>query len=430
MLLFIIHSSYFIIQKKVTDVETTGNSRRMKFGRYDIASFVSFFAYAAGSVVIPVALVSLARDLGFTLEKGGMSAGGALHFGRTVTMVATMLLSGFLAGRWGKRKTMGWAVALMGVGMSLCAIAPFYGILFLALLVAGMGEGVIEGLSTPFIQNLHPKEPGRYINFSHAFWSIGVVVTVLASGALMSLGVSWRIMVAASACLAFISAAVLLLPESKGREYPEHPEPIHWKTVIGYARQIFSNRRFWLFFAAMFVAGGGEFCLTFWCASFVRLSFMDAAWAGGVGTAFFAGGMVLGRTGWGYLIKQHQLRHLILWSAIGGALITLAFPMLTNLWTLFGLLFIAGVATAPFWPSVLSYSTDRLPHMDSTMMYILLSCAGIPGCGVFTWLMGYIGNQTHDLRMAFYLVPACYIILAVLIGYDWLKPAKEIAESN
>lgn len=397
----------------------------MVFGRYDIASFGSFFAYAAGSVVIPVALVSLARDLGFSLEDGGMSAGGALHFGRTVTMVATMMLSGFLAGRWGKRRTMGLSVVLMGVGMGLCALAPYYGILFLALMVAGMGEGVIEGLSTPFVQDLHPKEPGRYINFSHAFWSIGVLVTVLASGALMSLGVSWRTLVAATACIAFIIAALLLLPESKGHEYPEHPEPVHWKTVYGYAKEIFRAPRFWLFYAAMFVAGGGEFCLTFWCASFVRLNFVDAAWAGGVGTAFFAGGMVLGRTGWGYLIKQHQLKHLILWSAIAGTIITVFFPLLTNLWVLFGMLFLSGVATAPFWPSVQSYSADRLPQMDKTMLFILLSCAGIPGCGIFAWLMGYIGNQAGDLRNAFYLVPACYIILAALIGYDWLKPSVQ-----
>lgn len=395
----------------------------MVFGRYDYAVFQSFSAYAAGSVVVPVALVSLARDLGFSLEEGGMAAGGALHLGRTVPMVAALLLCGFIAGRWGKRRTLGVSVALMGLGISFCAVAPFYGVLFLALMIAGAGEGIIEGLATPFVQDLHPGEPGRYINFAHSFWSVGILVTVLASGTLISLGVSWRVVVAAAGALAFIGSAILLLPESKGREYPEHPEPIHWKTVWGYAHVIFRSRRFWLFFAAMFVAGGGEFCLTFWCASFVQLNFVDAAWAGGVGTGCFAGGMVLGRTGWGYLIRQHQLRHLIVWSALGGALITLSFPFLTNLWTLFGMLFLAGIATAPFWPSVQSYSADRLPHTDTTMLFILLSSAGIPGCGVFTWLMGYVGSHTGDLRVAFYLVPACYLTLAALIGYDWRKPA-------
>lgn len=397
------------------------HTKRMIFGRYDFAAFVSFFSYAAGSVVLPVALVPLARDLGFTLEEGGMTAGGALHLGRTIPMVATMLLCGFAAGRWGKRRTMGASVALMGLGVLLCAWSPVYGVLFLALMIAGMGEGIIEGLATPFVQALHPEEPGRYINFTHAFWSIGVMVTVLLTGGLLSLGVHWRALVTAAAVLAFIAAAMMLLPNRGGTPYPEHDEPIRAKAVWGQAKDILRLKRFWLFFAAMFVAGGGEFCLTFWCASFIQLSFLDAAWAGGVGTACFAGGMFLGRTGWGYLIRQHQLKHLIVWSALAGAAITLAFPFLTSLWTLFGLLFVSGIATAPFWPSVQSYCADRLPDVDTTMLFILLSCAGIPGCGVCTWLMGYLGNQTGDLRTAFYLVPACFLILAALIGYDWFS---------
>ncbi|MEZ6192383.1 MAG: MFS transporter [Phycisphaerales bacterium] len=171
----------------------------MTFGRYDLAVFISFFSYAAGSVVLPVALVSLAHDLGFSLEEGGMTQGGALHLGRTLPMIVSMLLCGFLAARWGKRRTMGAAVAVMGLGILLCAVAPFYGIIFIALMVAGLGEGVIEGLATPFVEALHPEEPGRYINFSHAFWAVGVFVTVLVTGGLISLGVHWRVLVGVGA---------------------------------------------------------------------------------------------------------------------------------------------------------------------------------------------------------------------------------------
>lgn len=394
-------------------------SRRMVFGRFDYAAFISFFGYASGSVVVPVALVSLARELDFSLETGGMSAGGALHFGRTIPIVAAMLMCGFAAGRWGKRRTFGCAALLMGGGMGLCALAPGYVPLLLALMVAGIGEGVIEGLATPFVQDLHTDEPGRYINFAHAFWSIGVLVTVLVSGVLLSIGVSWRIMIGAVALLALVPAAILLLPSRSGSVYPEHPEPLRWQTVLSNATAIMRLPRFWLFFAAMFVAGGGEFCLTFWSASYIQLNFTPAPWAGGVGTACFAAGMVVGRTGWGYLIKQHQLRTLLIASGLAGALITVSFPALTDVRLFFGLLFLAGIATAPFWPTVQSYCADRLPGVDTTMLFVLLSCAGIPGCGFFTWLMGYIGDQSGELRRAFYLVPGCFLTLTGLICADW-----------
>jgi len=403
-------------------------SRRMAFGRYDYAAFSCFFAYAAGSVVVPVALVSVAAELGFSLDRGGMAAGGLLHMGRTASMVIAMLLCGFAAGRWGTRRAFGWSVAMMGVGMALCALAPAYGILFLALMVAGLGEGTIEGLATPFVQDLHEDEPGRYINFSHSFWSVGVFVTVLLAGFLLSLGVSWRIITAGVAALALVPTLLLLLPARVGRDPVEHHEPLHWSEVWGHARAIALIPRFWLFYAAMFVAGGGEFCLTFWCASYIQLNFAAAAWAGGVGTACFAAGMVVGRTGWGYLIRQHQLNLLVIGSALVGALVTVFLPTMVNINLFFGLLFLAGIATAPFWPSVQSYATDRLRGTDSTMLLILLSCAGVPGCGFLTWLMGVIGNEA-GLGVAFYLVPACYLALAALIGYETLSsPARELAE--
>ena len=401
-------------------------SRGMVFRRFDYAAFVMFVMYAAGSVVLPVVLVSLARELGFSLEDGGMSAGGALHLGRTIPIVVSMLLCGFVAGRWGKRRTLGWAIVLAGSGMGLCAIAPSYGILLLALLIAGTGEGVIEGLATPFVQDLHSNEPGRYLNFAHAFWSVGVLVTVLISGALLSLGVSWRLIIGAIAMLALIPALAMLLPARAGYAYPEHPHRLHWKTTFNQMTAILRVRRFWLFFAAMFVAGGGEFCLTFWSASYIQLNFIPAAWAGGVGTACFAAGMVVGRTGWGYIIRQHQLNKLIVFSALMGTLLTLSFPVLTNPWLFFALLFLTGIATAPFWPSIQSYCADCLPGSDTTMLFILLSCAGIPGCGFFAWLMGYIGNQSGDLSSAFYLVPACYLTLAGLIGYSWHDQLKRL----
>jgi len=391
----------------------------MAFGVFDYAAFITFFAYASGSVVVPVALVSLARDLDFSLEAGGMTAGGALHLGRTIPMVAAMLLCGFAAGRWGKRRTFGLSVILMAAGMGLCALAPAYGLLLLAMAAAGLGEGVIEGLATPFVQDLHPEEPGRYINFAHAFWPIGVLATVLISGILLSLGVSWRVLIGAVAAIALVPAVILLGPTGRGQRFPESREPADARTVWNQAVTILRLPRFWLFYAAMFVAGGGELGLTFWCASYIQLNFTPSAWAGGVGTAFFAGGMMVGRTGWGYLIKQDQLKALIVFSALIGAGITLAFPLLTNLWLFFGLLFAAGVATAPFWPSVQSYSADRLPEVDTTMLFVLLSCAGVPGCGVAAWLMGYIANRSGGLSDAFYLVPTCFLILGLLIGYDW-----------
>jgi fucose permease len=56
---------------------------------------------------------------------------------------------------------------------------------------------------------------------------------------------------------------------------------------------------------------------------------------------------------------------------------------------------------------------------------ILLACAGVPGCGFFTWLMGVVGNHLGGLQSAFYLVPGCFLVLTLLIATDGALPKNE-----
>ncbi len=398
-------------------------NRKMKFGRYDYAAFSCFTGYACCSVVVPVVLIELARSLNFPLTDGGMGAGGALQLGRSIPMVFAMLFCGFAAGRWGKVPTLGVSLLIMAAGIMLASAAPVYGLLFLAVAIAGLGEGVVEGLATPVVQDLHEhEEPGRYINFAHSFWSIGVVVTVLAAGALLSWGVSWRLILLLAGVLALVPALLFLLP-SRGARHPDKPEKLHWTTVWGHATTLMKQPRFWLFFAAMVLAGGGEFCLTFWVSSFIRIDYAGSPWLGGLGTAVFAGGMIVGRMVSGFLVSQQRLRDLILWMAGAGTLLALFPPLLHSIWILFVLLFFIGIATGPFWPSIQSYCVDRIPG-DSTMIYILLSCAGVPGCGLFAWLMGVAGDH-FGLRASFFLVPGCFVLLGALLAIEWLLPRRE-----
>lgn len=389
-------------------------ARKLIFGRYDYAAFLCFASYAMCSIIVPVSLVPIAKDLHFPLTEGGMGLGGILQIGRAVPMVAALILCGFFSGSWGKCRSLGFAMLCM----ALASCSPLF---------AGLRHHVfppddcrirgrvIEG-SRRRSSDLHEEEPGRYINFTHSFWSVGVVSIVLVAGALLANGVSWRYIVGACGVLGLFPAFLLLFPSRK-HPYPECGEIKKWTEVCGDFRNIVRIPRFWLFFAAMFFAGGGEFCLTFWCASFIQVEYAASAWAAGIGTASFAGGMIVGRMGGGILIRQKRLKEFLVYTALAATGISLFFPFLQSLSMLFVLLFFTGIATGPFWPSVQSYCSTRMT-VDNTMLFILLSAAGIPGCGFFTAVMGILGDHC-GLRYSFFLIPFCFIVLAALIGIDW-----------
>ena len=166
----------------------------LHFGRYDFAGFSAFAMYSICSLSIPLMIVAIGKSLNFPIDDGGMAAGGVLHMVRSIGMVVTLLLCGWIAGIFGKRLTMGVSVIMIGAGILCCAFAPFYWILIPCLLVAGLGEGICEGIATPFVQDLHPDAPERYVNIAHAFWPVGTVITVLLAGGLLTCGVNWRIM--------------------------------------------------------------------------------------------------------------------------------------------------------------------------------------------------------------------------------------------
>ena len=82
---------------------------------------------------------------------GGMGMGGAIQLGRSIPMTIMLILCGFIAARWGNRISVGVAVLFMAAGILLASASPGYWFLFAALTLAGLGEGVLEGLATPMI---------------------------------------------------------------------------------------------------------------------------------------------------------------------------------------------------------------------------------------------------------------------------------------
>ena len=196
-------------------------------------------------------------------------------------------------------------------------------------------------------------------------------------------------------------------------------------------KDIWATPKFWLFFLLMFIAGGAEFCMTFWIASFMQLTMKTGAFLGGLATAVFSLGMVTGRMGWGVYVPQKRLGQSLIVACAIGMLLSCSIPFLQpdmaigrigTLILMFVLDYLIGITIAPLWPTIQTYSVDRLPkHLDETMVFVWLSCAGVPGCGIFSWLMGVLGDVFRSLSMPFFLLPACQLLLTLVLLVETRK---------
>ena len=397
--------------------------KKMLFGRYDYAAFAMFAAYAAVTVAIPTVLPQLAEALGFPLEAGGTMKAGWLAMTRNLVICMSLVASGFIAGRWGNRRPLGVALMLVVAGMLACSVAPAYAVLLMALVVTGAGEGIVEGLGTPFVQGLHEKESGRYMNFSHGFWSFGVIAATLLFGWLVFRGVSWRVILALAAVFALVPMTLLLAPRREGAtRYPERAEKPSARRVAAQAGEIAREPRFWVFFCAMIFAGGAEIGITFWVPSMVKLMFGGTAMQGGAALAIFGAGMFAGRTGYGFVLHQRHLKGLVIATGCLAAIVCVFIPALARsdlpwkLHALYALLFVAGLGAAPHWPSIQTYAVEKMPHLDATMVFVMLSCAGVPGSGLMTLIIGWVGKPENlGLENALYIIPVCFAVMVTFM---------------
>ncbi len=379
-------------------------SSSLRFTALDYGCVAAFLIYSASVVVTPISLVSLARELGFSL-----TGGGGVEGIRTSLIVAALLVSGLVAARWGKVLSVGASSIVLGLGLLAYSFAPAYGIVLLAAAFVGVGGGIIEALINPLVQDLHPEDSGRYLNTINAFFSVGILSTVLVSGELLTRGVSWRVVMAGLAVISIVTGAAFIAFDRRSPFVRSHRAV----DVLGHKAAILRHPRFWIFFPMMFLAGGAEAALTFWSASYIQLHFGLLPRMGAIGTACFAAGMIVGRMGSGWLVPQHRLWHLLFASAVLGTVFTLLVPMAGSIVPLLGVLFLSGLSIACFWPSIQSYSVDRMP-LDSTSLFILLSCGGMPGFGAVSLVMGIIGDR-YGLNASLYVIPALLALLSLLL---------------
>ncbi len=385
--------------------------------KLDIAAIASIFIYAASATALPICLVQIADELSFNLTQGG-----SLGFVSSIEQFGVLILSCFAAAKFGKIILLRSSLLILAAGLFLFTQSTTYLMSIFLILLIGFGSGFLEALLTPLVEDVHPGDSGKRMNILHAFWPIGVSFSVLLFGELLSRGVSWRIIFSGLAIVVlFIS---FLYPSSKKAKLPKS------RTDFSHMGEILVKPRFWILGFSLFFAGGAEGAFAFWSASYIQLQFNAQPRFGGLGTAFFAMGMVVGRILASKLAYKYGLKKILIYSAGSSLLISFLFFRIDTLSSLFIFMFSIGITIASLWPSIQSYAGSVI-KVDITVLMIFLSCFGIPGYSSATLIMGIIGDM-KSLHTSFLVVPVYLgFLLLLLLLEAWIgKNVKETAISN
>jgi len=376
----------------------------------DIATWGGFMIFGVSAVIVAVTLPEISRTFSTDLSEGG-----GLESARNLVLLLVLLAAGMLAQRWGKKRFLTLGQYLMAAGLLLASFSRDYTMLVISLFIIGFGGGFSEALLNPLVLDIHKKESGRYLNISHAFYPTGIVMSALLFGELLTRGYSWRLMFQIAAATALILAITFTIM----RFPPEERDSTSYPKLFG---SILSLGGFWLFALAIFLGGSIESALSFWSRSYVETYLSDVPRAGAIALVIFAGAMAIGRVISGYLANKTTLNNIMIGSAILGVVASALIPLATTLSGFYALLALAGLATACFWPSILAEADDYL-KVNTTILFVLLACAGIIGFGSTPLVMGVIGDNA-ELKAGFVVIPVLFVGLIVVMLVERLLQKK------
>ncbi len=108
-----------------------------------------------------------------------------------------MILGGPLVDYIGLKKGMWAAFILHAIGIFLTLFAYDFSSLFLATVLMGFGNGMVEAVCNPMVASMYPEQKTKMLNRFHMWWPIGIVTGAFTGVILMDiLGFDWQYMVA------------------------------------------------------------------------------------------------------------------------------------------------------------------------------------------------------------------------------------------
>lgn len=380
-----------------TDVEHDPAVARL---RLMLACAFAMVIFGAGIAVPSVCLEAIGREFHLNFEQRGL-----LTTVRMATLLASLLLTGYLGERFGKRHFLFWGLLVIAASQAVAARAAGYIPLLGAQAVSGVGKGAMEALVNPLVAQLSPQRSARALNFINGLFSVGLVFAAVATGEILQAGGSWRLpfwlwVPPALAC------AVLYLT----RRYPQADVA---DAASGSRRRFLADPLFWVLFVGMVLGGGCEAGLVSWGPNFAEHELGVSARGGARTIALCGAFMAAGRFTSGGLVTLVTPLRLMTISAAACALTTLGLGFVQGAWSVWTLFALGGLFVACFWPTILAVASDNIAA-GSTSLFALLAAAGIIGCVIVPWGIGALGDA-FGLRSGILLLPGSMVLQVIVL---------------
>jgi fucose permease len=351
------------------------------------------------------------EGVGLTLEQLGYAFAPAF-FGFTIAMI----IGGPLVDLLGIKKITWMAFITHAIGIVLTLMADDMTSLFVATLLIGIGNGMVEAALNPMIASMFPDEKTKMLNRFHVWFPGGIVIGALLGWLIMDvMGLSWQVMVGTL----FIPLALY------GILFFGQKIPVTERVKLGISNsKMFSSigKPLFLFMVfCMLLTAASELGTTQRIESLLK----ESVSAPLLVLAFINGIMALGRLFAGQVVHKLKPSGMLLYSAI---FTFIGLWMLTV--TSGGMTFVSAAVFAVgvtfFWPTMLGFVAEYLPETGALGLSIM-GGAGMFSVSIVLPIMGNLMDNASagEALRTMSILPA--ILIVAFFGLNiYMKKQKTI----
>src|ERR1051326_5502009 len=357
-----------------------------------LAAILAIFVYGMIAAMLGTILPDLSARFKLTPQQNGTIA-----FCQALGLIIASLAVGPLIDNEGKKFGMVLGLAIITLALFLLPRSNGFGTIASYLFLLGLGGGIIVTAANALGSDVSPEHRGTALNLLNLFFGLGGLATPFISANLLS-----RNSVRLCYLVAGLTATTLVI-----NILTEMPQPTGEKSfVFSQVGDVIGRPSLWLLALFLFLYVSSEVGVCFWLVQHLIAQGIPESRALNILSLGFALGLLVGRVGVSRVLIDVSPLTVTLISAILMLITTYLMLQTSNPTTAWILVFFAGVAMAPVFPTTLAIVGDNFTRMTGTAMGVVITSGWI-GLAVSSRIIGSIaGGDTKRLKKALLLLPA------------------------
>ncbi len=365
-----------------------------------LAAILAIFVYGMSAALFGTILPDLSARFQLTPKQNGTIA-----FMQAIGLIIASVGIGPLVDTQGKKVGMVLGLAAITLALFLLPKSTGFGSVMLYMFLLGLGGGIIATGVNALASDVDTASRGTTLNLLNLFFGLGGLATPFISANLMrrnSIRLSYTVATLTAIALAINIATAMPAPTGARSFVFSDIAPVLGKPTL------------FLLALLLFLYVACEVGIWNWLVQHLIAQGIPESRALNILSLGFALGLLIGRAVISQVLKTVPAENVTLAAAVLMAITTFWLLNTNTPGTAGVAVFLAGVAMAPVFPTVLAMVADRFPSMTATAQGIVISSGWI-GLAVSSRIIGSIaGGDPKRLKKALLIIPAASVAMVVV----------------